>query len=51
MAFVLGQLIASIGAQSFYPRAGVVIMWCTIGLAIRGHVIMQSGKKRMLNST
>ena len=34
-SFVLGQLIASIGAQSFYPRAGVVMMWCAIGLVLR----------------
>ena len=26
------QLMASVGSQSFYPRAGVVLMWCSIGL-------------------
>lgn len=26
------QLVASVGSQSFYPRAGVVLMWCSIGL-------------------
>lgn len=41
LAFVFGQLVASIGAQSFYPRAGVVIMWATIGLALRAHVVWQ----------
>jgi len=35
MAFVAGQLIASMGAQSFYPGSGVVLMWCTIGLMLR----------------
>jgi O-antigen ligase len=41
LAFVFGQLVASIGAQSFYPRAGVVLMWATIGLALRAHVMWQ----------
>lgn len=41
LAFVVGQLVASIGAQSFYPRAGVVIMWATIGLALRAHIMWQ----------
>lgn len=26
------QLVASVGSQSFYPREGVVLMWCSIGL-------------------
>ena len=34
-SLILAQLIASLGAQSFYPRAGVVGMWCAIGLCIR----------------
>ncbi len=38
MAFVAGQLIASMGAQSFYPGSGVVLMWCTIGLMLRASV-------------
>jgi len=42
LSFVLGQLLASIGAQSFYPRAGVVIMWCMIGLYLRVYVEAQS---------
>lgn len=42
LAFVAGQLIASIGAQSFYPRAGVVIMWCSIGIALRAYVVLQN---------
>lgn len=42
LAFIAGQLIASIGAQSFYPRAGVVIMWCSIGLALRGYVLLKN---------
>lgn len=32
LVMVGGQLIASVGSQSFYPRAGVVLMWCSIGL-------------------
>jgi O-antigen ligase len=35
LAFVLSQLVASIGSQSFYPRVGVVYMWCAIGLMLR----------------
>lgn len=41
LAFVFGQLVASLGAQSFYPRAGVVVMWALIGLALRAHVMWQ----------
>lgn len=41
LAFVAGQLVASMGSQSFYPRAGVVIMWAVIGLALRAHVMWQ----------
>jgi len=41
LASITGQLIASIGGQSFYPRAGVVIMWCSIGLALRAYVFLQ----------
>ncbi|MGH8166357.1 MAG: O-antigen ligase family protein [Woeseiaceae bacterium] len=41
LAFVAGQLVASIGAQSFYPRAGVVLMWAAIGLALRAYVMWQ----------
>jgi O-antigen ligase len=32
IAFVLIQLIASFGGQSFYAREGVALMWCSIGL-------------------
>ena len=41
LAFVAGQLVASMGAQSFYPRAGVVVMWAVIGLALRAHIMWQ----------
>jgi O-antigen ligase len=44
LALVVGQLIASIGGQSFYPRAGVVIMWCAIGLAMRAYVFLQNSE-------
>lgn len=33
--YVGAQLIASFGSQSFYPRSGVMLMWCTIGLMHR----------------
>ncbi len=35
LAFVMAQLIGSIGAQSFYPREGTMAMWCAIGLTLR----------------
>ena len=35
LAAVLAQLIGSIGAQSFNPRPGVLVMWVFIGLAFR----------------
>ncbi|NOX69197.1 MAG: O-antigen ligase family protein [Gammaproteobacteria bacterium] len=41
LAYIAGQLVASIGAQSFYPRAGVVIMWAVIGLAMRAYIMRE----------
>jgi O-antigen ligase len=38
MAFVLGQLVASLASQSFYPRQGVVLMWCALALTLRFYV-------------
>ncbi len=35
LALVLGQLVASLGSQHFYPREGVVGMWLAIGLMLR----------------
>lgn len=35
MALVLALLIASFGAQTLYPREGVVGMWAAIGIALR----------------
>jgi hypothetical protein len=32
LAVTGAHLIASVGAQSFYPKTGSVLMWCTIGL-------------------
>ncbi|MFT7304764.1 MAG: O-antigen ligase [Candidatus Azotimanducaceae bacterium] len=34
-SLVLTQLIASVGAQTFYPREGVVLMWCAVALMLR----------------
>lgn len=34
LSLVLAQLIASVGAQTFYPRQGVVLMYCAIGLLL-----------------
>lgn len=38
LALILAQLITSLTAQSFYPRQGVVGMWCAIGLMLRVYV-------------
>jgi O-antigen ligase len=38
LSTVLSLLIASVGAQSFYPKVGVVGMWCSIGLMLRLYV-------------
>lgn len=35
LAFVVVQLVASLGSQSFYPFQGSTLMWCTIGLLMR----------------
>jgi O-antigen ligase len=35
LALVLSQLTGAMGAQSFYPREGTMIMWCAIGLTLR----------------
>ena len=35
IALVLATLISAFGALSFYPKAIMVFMWCSIGLAIR----------------
>jgi len=60
MAFVAAQLVASIGSQSFYPRAGVVLMWCVIGLMFRASIVAEkmtssqfrnSGPNRAVSTT
>ncbi len=38
LAIILAQLIASLGAQSFYPREGTVALWCAIGLVLRVYI-------------
>jgi len=40
------QLVASVGSQSFYPRAGVVLMWCSIGLMYAVYVRSRYRKPR-----
>lgn len=34
-SLLITQMIASIGAQTFYPREGTVFMWAAIGLCLR----------------
>lgn len=38
VCFIVGQLIAAIGAQSFYPKESSVLLWCVIGLTLRTYV-------------
>ena len=45
LAIILTQLIASLTAQSFYPRQGVVGMWCAIGLMLRVYVEREKARK------
>lgn len=45
LALVLTQLIASMTAQSFYPRLGVVGMWCAIGLMLRVYVEREKARQ------
>ena len=35
---IMTQLVASLTAQSFYPREGAVGMWCAIGIMLRVYV-------------
>ena len=44
-ALILAQLITSLTAQSFYPRQGVVGMWCAIGLMLRVYVEREKAKQ------
>lgn len=45
LAIILAQLITSLTAQSFYPRQGVVGMWCAIGLMLRVYVERAKARK------
>jgi len=45
LAMILVQLITSLTAQSFYPRQGVVGMWCAIGLMLRVYVEREKAKQ------
>ena len=44
ISFIVGQLIAGMTAQSFYPRQGVVLMWCVIGILSRVYVDRNASK-------
>ncbi len=35
LSLLLGLLIASVGAQTLYPREGVLGMWAALGVALR----------------
>lgn len=37
-ALMLAFMVSAIGSQTFYPREGVVGMWCAIGLMLRVYV-------------
>jgi hypothetical protein len=44
LALLLALLLASFGAQTLYPREGVVGMWAAIGVALR--VSVERERKR-----
>jgi O-antigen ligase len=44
LALILAQLITSLTAQSFYPRQGVIGMWCIMGLMLRVYVEREKAK-------
>lgn len=48
LCMLLSQLIASVGAQSFYPTEGTVSMWATIGILLR--VYAESERKTNLEN-
>ncbi len=45
LALIMAQLITSLTAQSFYPRQGVVGMWCAIGLMLRVYVEREKARR------
>ena len=45
LALILAQLITSLTAQSFYPRQGIVGMWCAIGLMLRVYVEREKARR------
>jgi O-antigen ligase len=45
LALILAQLITALTAQSFYPRQGVVGMWCAIGLMLRVYVEREKARQ------
>jgi len=45
LSSILTQLIAALTAQSFYPRQGVVGMWCAIGIMLRVYVEREKAKQ------
>ena len=38
LSLVMAQMVAAMGAQTFYPREGTVGMWCAIALMLRVYV-------------
>ncbi|MBW7992598.1 MAG: O-antigen ligase family protein [Planctomycetes bacterium] len=49
LSIVMAQLIGSMGAQTFYPREGTVVMWCAIGLTLRMTVERSKVNAAVLN--
>lgn len=45
LALILAQLITSLTSQSFYPRQGVVGMWCAIGIMLRVFVEREKARQ------
>jgi O-antigen ligase len=43
-SLVCGELIGSLGAQTFYPRESTVVMWATVGIMLRVYQQMSAGQ-------
>jgi len=54
LSFVLAQLFASLGSQSFYPKESSLAMWCALAIMLRVYVLRKqliNSRKRLSNDT
>jgi O-antigen ligase len=48
LCLLLSNMVAAIGAQTFYPRESTTAMWCAISLMMRVWINRERGDKRLL---